>query len=152
MITCVHSNVRRIRSSFTRSEPPMPMLTISVILRPVYPFQSPDLTSLTKPRIWANTRFTSGITCIKTARCRFEFDQIKHFLQQYCFHLFQQVYNRYVCLSVDVSKRHVAILAQPSREMSQTVRIDWQYILSRVRVSVRPTIFWHQHFFAKARL
>ena len=39
-------------------------------------------------------------------------------------------------LSVGVSKLHVAILARSSREMFQTVRIDWQYIMSRVRVSV----------------
>ena len=32
----------------------------------------------------------------------------------------------------------VAIVARSSREISQTVRIDWQYIMSRVRVSVRP--------------
>ena len=45
-----------------------------------------------------------------------------------------------VCLSVGVRKRQVAILARSSREISQTVRIDWQYILSRVRVSVRPSM------------
>ena len=44
-------------------------------------------------------------------------------------------------MSVDVRKLQVAILARPSLEMSQTVCIDWQYILSRVRVSVR-----HSHF------
>ena len=33
----------------------------------------------------------------------------------------------------------VAILARLSREMPQTVRIDWQSILSRVRISVRPS-------------
>ena len=43
--------------------------------------------------------------------------------------------------SVAVRKLQVAILAQSSREMSQTVRIDWQYILSRVCVSVRPSNF-----------
>ena len=40
---------------------------------------------------------------------------------------------------VAVSKLQVAILARLSMEISQTVRIDWQYILSRVRVSVRPS-------------
>ena len=39
-----------------------------------------------------------------------------------------------VCLSM------FAILARSSREMSLTVRIDRQYILSQVRVSVRPRI------------
>ena len=43
-----------------------------------------------------------------------------------------------VCLSVDVIKLQVAILARSSREMCQTVRIDWKHILSRVRVSVQP--------------
>ena len=46
-------------------------------------------------------------------------------------------------MSVGVRKLHVAILARSSREMSQTVRIVWQYILSRVRVSVWPSIFLH---------
>ena len=46
-----------------------------------------------------------------------------------------------VSLSVGVRKLQVAILARSSREMSLTVRIVGQYILSRVRVSVRPSIF-----------
>ena len=33
------------------------------------------------------------------------------------------------------------ILARSSREMTQTVRIDGQYIMSRGRVSVRPSNF-----------
>ena len=37
-----------------------------------------------------------------------------------------------------VRKLQVAILARASREMYQTVRIDWQYILSRVQ----PSIFY----------
>ena len=41
-----------------------------------------------------------------------------------------------------VSKLQVAILAQSSWEMSQTVRIDWKHFLSRVRISVRPRHFW----------
>ena len=45
-----------------------------------------------------------------------------------------------VCLSVGVRKLQVVILARSSREMYLTVRIVWQYILSRVRVSVRPSI------------
>ena len=47
-----------------------------------------------------------------------------------------------MCLSVGVSKLQVAIFARSSREMYQTVRIDCKYILSRVRVSVRPIIFY----------
>ena len=43
-------------------------------------------------------------------------------------------------LSVAVSKLQVAILARSSREMSQTVRIDWKHF-ARVRVSVRPRYF-----------
>ena len=46
-----------------------------------------------------------------------------------------------ICLkSVDVRKLQVAILARSPREMSQTDRIIPRYILSRVRVSVRPRI------------
>ena len=44
--------------------------------------------------------------------------------------------------SFGVSKLQIAILARSSREMSQTVRIDWKHILSRVRVSVRPSNFY----------
>ena len=48
-----------------------------------------------------------------------------------------------ICLkSVDVRKLQVAILARSPREMSQTDRILPRYILSRVRVSVRPRIFF----------
>ena len=47
-----------------------------------------------------------------------------------------------VSLSVDVRRLQVAILARSPREMSQTDRIVWQYILSRVRISVRPSIFF----------
>ena len=43
--------------------------------------------------------------------------------------------------SVDVRKRQVAIVARSPREMSQTDRILPRYILSRVRVSVRPRFF-----------
>ena len=43
-------------------------------------------------------------------------------------------------LSVDVRRLQVAILARSPREMSQT-DIVWQYILSRGRISVRPSIF-----------
>ena len=46
-----------------------------------------------------------------------------------------------VSLSGDVRRLQVAILARSPREMSQTDRIVWQYILSRVRISVRPSIF-----------
>ena len=46
-----------------------------------------------------------------------------------------------VSLSVDVRRLQVAILARSPREMSQTDHIVWQYILSRVRISVRPSIF-----------
>ena len=67
-----------------------------------------------------------------------------------------------VCLSaclpvcVGVSKLQVAILARSSREIHLTVRIDWQYILSQVCVSVRPRIFLyaekHPKTIAKARV
>ena len=46
-----------------------------------------------------------------------------------------------LCLTVAVSKVQVAILARSFRDMSQTVRIDGKHILSRVRVSVRPSNF-----------
>ena len=46
-----------------------------------------------------------------------------------------------ICLkSVVVRKLQVAILARSPREMSQTDRIVWKHILSRVRVSVKPRI------------
>ena len=54
-------------------------------------------------------------------------------------------YNIYtiICLkSVGVRKLQVAIIARSSREMSLTDRILPRYILSRVRVSVRPRIFY----------
>ena len=44
--------------------------------------------------------------------------------------------------SVDVRKLQVTILARSPRVMSQTDRILPRYILSRVRVSVRPRIFF----------
>ena len=48
-----------------------------------------------------------------------------------------------ICLkSVDVRRLQVVILALSPREMSQTDRILPRYILSRVRVSVRPRIFY----------
>ena len=46
-----------------------------------------------------------------------------------------------VCLSVDVRRLQVAILARSPREMSQTDRILPRYFLSRVCVSVRPRFF-----------
>ena len=46
-----------------------------------------------------------------------------------------------ICLkSVVVRKLQVAILSRSPREMSQTDRIVWKHILSRVHVSVRPRI------------
>ena len=52
------------------------------------------------------------------------------------------VYYTIICLkSVGVRKLQVEILARSPREMSQTDRILPRYILSRVRVSVRPRIF-----------
>ena len=48
-----------------------------------------------------------------------------------------------VSLSVDVRRLQVAILARSPREMSQTDRILPRYFLSRVRVSVRPRIFFY---------
>ena len=48
-----------------------------------------------------------------------------------------------ICLkSVDVRRLQVVILALSPRDMSQTNRILPSYILSRVRVSVRPRIFF----------
>ena len=48
-----------------------------------------------------------------------------------------------ICLkSVDVRRLQVGILARSPREMSHTDRILPRYFLSRVRVSVRPRIFY----------
>ena len=54
----------------------------------------------------------------------------------------QLIYTIIPLKSVGVRKLQVAILARSSREMSLTVSIVWQYILSRVRVSVGPSIFF----------
>ena len=61
------------------------------------------------------------------------------------------IYTIILLISVGVRKLQVAILARSSREMSQTVRIDWQYILSRVRVSVRPSNFFIREKHPKPR-
>ena len=53
-----------------------------------------------------------------------------------------QIYTIILHKSVDVRKLQVAILARSSREMSLTDRILPRYFLSRVRVSVRPRIFY----------
>ena len=53
--------------------------------------------------------------------------------------------------SVGVRKLQVAIIARSSREMSLTDRIIWQYILSRVRVSVRPSHFFIRKKHPKSR-
>ena len=48
-----------------------------------------------------------------------------------------------ICLkSVDVRRMQLEILAQSPPEMSQTDRILPRYFLSRVRVSIRPRIFY----------
>ena len=60
------------------------------------------------------------------------------------------VYTIILLKSVAVSKVQVAILARLFREMSQTVRIDWQYILSQVRVTVRPSNFFTSEKHTKA--
>ena len=53
----------------------------------------------------------------------------------------QLIYNSPFIKSVDVRKLQVSILARSPRELSLTDRILPRYILSRVRVSVRPRIF-----------
>ena len=56
--------------------------------------------------------------------------------------IFLYAKNPKICLkSAGVRKLQVAILERSPREMSQTDRILPRYILSRVRVSVRPRIF-----------
>ena len=52
------------------------------------------------------------------------------------------IYTIILLKSVGVRKRQVAILARSSREMSLTVCIVWKHILSRVRISVRPSNFF----------
>ena len=51
------------------------------------------------------------------------------------------IFHKPVCLSVGVRKLQVAILARSSREMSLADRNHPRYILSRVRISVRPSNF-----------
>ena len=69
------------------------------------------------------------------------------YIAGYCLHFSF----KYVYLSVGVSKLQVAILARSSREMYQTVHIDWQYILSWVRVSIRPSTFFISEIHTKPR-
>ena len=52
------------------------------------------------------------------------------------------IYTIILLKSVGVPKRQIAILARSSREMYLTDRIVWQYIMSWVRVSVRPSNFF----------
>ncbi len=47
-----------------RSEPPMPMLTMSVMALPVWPRQVPECSDSVKRRILVSTAFTSGITSL----------------------------------------------------------------------------------------
>ena len=56
-------------------------------------------------------------------------------------HVFMTIYPIICLKSVDVRRLQVVIVALSPREMSQTDRILPRYILSRVRVSVRPRIF-----------
>ena len=51
------------------------------------------------------------------------------------------IYTIILLKSVGVGKLQVAIIVPSSREMSQTVRINRKHILSRVRVSIRPSNF-----------
>ena len=64
------------------------------------------------------------------------------FSMRSCHQLGDYIYIIMCLKSVAVRKLQVAILARSPREMSQTDRILPRYILSRVRVSVRPRIFY----------
>ena len=55
-------------------------------------------------------------------------------------------------MSVSVRKLQVVILARSSRKMSLTIRIVWQYIQSRVLVSVRPSNFFIREKLPKPRV
>ena len=57
------------------------------------------------------------------------------------------IYTIILLKSVGVRKLQVAILARSSREMSLTVHIVCHYILSRVRVSLRPRNFLYANNF-----
>ena len=57
-------------------------------------------------------------------------------------HIYTIICLKSVCLSGDVRRLQVAILARSPREMSQTYHILPRYFLSRVRVSVPPRIFY----------
>ena len=58
----------RLAMAGPRSLPPMPMFTTSVMGLPVWPFQAPLRTLSVKPRIFARTAFTSGITSLPSTR------------------------------------------------------------------------------------
>ena len=69
--------------------------------------------------------------------------ETKIYVMRYpCNEVLVLIYTIILLKSVGVRKLQVAILARSSREMSLTVRIVWQYILSQVCVSVRPSIFY----------
>ena len=55
-------------------------------------------------------------------------------------HIVNHIYTIILLKSVGVRKLQIAIVARSPRDMSQTDRIVWKHILSRVRVSVRPRI------------
>jgi hypothetical protein len=59
-----------------KSEPPMPMLTKSVIGLPVYPTHAPDRTACENSRMCSSTRFTSGITSFPSTRIG-RFDRLR---------------------------------------------------------------------------
>ena len=90
----------------------------------------------------ASTLIHSNASCKATRNTR----RIRHvFIRLTVYYSMQQeitiIYTIILLKSVGVRKLQVAILAWSSREMSLTVRIVWEYIPSRVRVSVRPSIF-----------
>ena len=61
------------------------------------------------------------------------------------------LYTTILLKSVAVRKLQVASLARLSREMYQTVCINWRSILSQVRISVRPSNFFIREKHKKTR-
>ena len=57
-----------ISNIFTKSDPPIPTLTTSVIAFPEYPFQAPDTTLPQKSSMCFNTALTLGRKSVKQSK------------------------------------------------------------------------------------
>ena len=98
-----------------------------------------------------NSFMTEGVDTSTPSRARWRSSggyYVQSPLRKFCspyIHSFLIVYTiilKSICLSVAVRKLHVSIIARSSREISQTVRIDYHSLLYRVHISVRRSKFF----------